>query len=185
VTSSNLDIHLPVSRSLARLKAKAVMGQCGLTADDREDIEAQLLLAFCSRLRLFNSERSSLATFTCRVMDKEVASILRYRLAQRRLQLGRPELVESGAPDHAYGAAPSTPERLEFWLDVSKVIKALPAPLRETVVALCCGSPSEASEALGTARSVVYERIAQIRQAFLTAGIGPAYFAAGSGHLEI
>jgi hypothetical protein len=88
VTSSNLDIHLPASRGLARLKAKAVVGQCGLTADDREDIEAQLLLAFCSRVDRFNSERSSLATFTCRVMDREVASILRYRLAQRRLQLG-------------------------------------------------------------------------------------------------
>jgi DNA-directed RNA polymerase specialized sigma24 family protein len=185
VTSSNLDIHLPVSRGLARLKAKAVIGQCGLTADDREDIEAQLLLAFCSRVDRFNSERSSLATFTCRVMDKEVASILRYRLAQRRLQLGRPELVDSGVPDHAYGASPSTPERLEFWLDVSKVIKAFPAPLRETVMALCCGSPTEASEALGTARSVVYERIAQVRRAFLAAGIGPAYFSVGSGRLEI
>jgi hypothetical protein len=74
---------------------------------------------------------------------------------------------------------------LEFWLDVGKVIKALPAPIRETVMALCCGSPTEASEALGTARSVVYERIAQVRRAFLAAGIGPAYFSVGSGRLEI
>jgi hypothetical protein len=53
--------------------------------------------------------------------------------------------------------------------------------LRETVLALRCGSPTDASEALGTARSVVYERIAQIRHAFLAAGIGPAYFTVGGG----
>jgi hypothetical protein len=46
-------------------------------------------------------------------------------------------------------------------------------------MALRCGSPTEASETLGTARSVVYDRIAHIRAAFLAAGIGPNYFAAG------
>ena len=49
------------------------------------------------------------------------------------------------------------------------------------MLALRCGSPTEASEALGTARSVVYERIVQIRQAFLAAGVGPAYFTVGGG----
>lgn len=181
MTNSNLDTHLPATRGLARFKAKTVIGQGGLTVDDREDIEAQLLLAMCSRVGRFDSERSSLGTFTCRVMDREVASILRYRLAQRRLQLGRPELIDRGTPDHVYGASPSTTQQQDFWLDVSKVVKTLPAPLRQTVLALRCGSPTEASEALGTARSVVYERIAQIRQAFLAAGIGPAYFTVGGG----
>ena len=64
---------------------------------------------------------------------------------------------------------------------MGKVMKALPVPLRETVLALRCGSPTEASQALGMARSVVYERIAQIRQAFLAAGVGPTYFTAGGG----
>ncbi len=181
MTNSTMDTHIPDARGLARMKAKAVIGQGGLTADDREDIEAQLLLAVCSRVGRFDDERSSIGTFSWRVMDKEVASILRYRLAQRRLQLGRPEFIDGGAPDHVYGAAPAATERLEFWLDVGKVMKTLPAPLQETVLALCCGSPTEASEALGAARSVVYERIAQIRHVFLAAGIGPAYFTAGGG----
>lgn len=179
MTNPNLDLHVPATRGMARLKARAVIGQGGLTADDREDVEAQLLLAMCSRVSRFNSERSSLGTFTCRVMDREVASILRYRLAQRRLHLGRPELVGGGELDDLFVASPSTVERQEFWLDVGKVMKTLPAPLRETVLALRGGSPTEASRRLGTAKSVVYERITQIRQAFLAAGIGPAYFAAG------
>lgn len=179
MTNANLDLHVAAARGLARIKASAAIGQCGLTIDDREDIEAQLLLAICSRARKFDSGRSSPGTFNSRVMDREVASILRYRLARRRLHLGRPELLDGGALDEISVATPSTAARQEFWLDVGKVVKKLPAPLKETVLALRSGSPTEASRTLGTAKSVVYERIAQIRQAFLAAGIGPAYFAAG------
>jgi RNA polymerase sigma-70 factor (ECF subfamily) len=179
VTSTNMAHHLPAARCLARAKANAAIGQCGLTPDDREDIEAQLLLTFFLRARKFDTGRSSLRTFTSRVMDREIASILRYRLAGRRLQLGRPELLDGGAIDDLHVASPSTIERQEFWLDVAKIMSGLPATLRETVLALRCGSPTEASQLLGTARSVVYERITLIRQAFLAAGIGPTYFSPG------
>ena len=184
----NFDSALPTARGIARLKARAAIGQCGLTPGDREDIEGQLLLALCSRLHKFDGQRSCLRTFACRVMDREVASILRYRLAQRRLPLGRPDLVEDGAAcdplddetlDLRTVASPSPAQRLEFWVDVGRVMETLPVVLRETVLALCCGSPTEASEDLGKARSVVYERIGQIREAFLAAGVGPTYFAAG------
>ncbi len=179
MTNLNFDHHVTAARGMARAKAKRVIGQGGLTREDREDIEAQLLLTLCRRVRKFDSGRSSIGTFTSRVMDREVSSILRYRLAGRRLHLGRPELADGGALDQIYAAAPSTIERQEFWLDVSKVMTRLPATLRETVLALRCGSPTEASQILGTAKSVVYERIAQIRQAFLAVGIGPTYFSSG------
>jgi DNA-directed RNA polymerase specialized sigma24 family protein len=181
VTNLDLDRHLPAARGLARRKARAVIGRCGLTPEDREDVEAQLLLALCLRFGKFDVRRSSLKTFTCRVMDREVASILRHRLAQRRIQLSRPELIEDNGSEHVFGALPSTVQRQEFWMDVAKITSTFPAPLRETVLALRCGSPSEAGEALGTARSVVYDRIVQIRRAFLAAGIGPAYFSPGGG----
>ena len=179
MTNSSLDPYLPSVRDLARLKAHTAIGQCGLSEADREDIESQLLLAVCARLPKFDHQRSSLRTFTSGVMDKEVTSILRYRLAQRRLQLGRPELIERDVPDHVYEKSPSKAQQQEFWLDVGKVMITLPAKLRETLLALRCGSPTEASRNLGTAKSVVYERIAQIRHAFLAAGVGPAYFAPG------
>jgi hypothetical protein len=181
VTHVDLGRHLSATRGLARLKARAAIGLCGLTPDDREDLESQLLLAVCARLPKFDGQRSSLNTFTRCVMDKEVASILRYRLAQRRLLLGRPELLERDGQDHVCGKWPSTIQQQEFWLDVDKVVKTLPMSLRDTVLALCCGSPTEASRNLGTAKSVVYDRIAQIRQAFLAAGVGPKYFALGDG----
>jgi DNA-directed RNA polymerase specialized sigma24 family protein len=179
VTNLNLDHHLTAARGLARAKANKAIGQGGLTREDREDIEAQLLLTLCRRAPKFDSGRSSIGTFTSQVMDREVASILRYRLAGRRLHLGRPELADGAALDQLNVAAPSTIEQQEFWLDVGKVMKTLPTVLRETVLALSCGTPTEASQTLGTAKSVVYERIAQIRQAFLAVGIGPTYFSSG------
>ncbi len=179
MTNPNLETHLPVARGLARLKARTVIGRCGLTANDREDIEAQLLLAFCVRFRKFDGRRSSIKTFSCRVMDTEIASVLRYRMARRRQQSTPPERIDDSAADHACDVSPSTAQCQEFWLDVAKIMKRLPAPLRETVLALRCGSPAEASQTLGTARSVVYDHIAQIRHVFRAAGIGPAYFTPG------
>lgn len=179
MTKPTPEHHLLAARSVARAKANTVIGQCGLTMDDREDVEAQLLLTLCRRAPQYDSNRSSIGTFASQVMDREVASILRYRLAARRLHLGRPELIDGAALDDLSAASPFTVERQEFWLDVGKVVKTLPAALRETVIALHCGSPTEASRTLGTAKSVVYERIAQIRQAFLAAGIGPTYFSPG------
>ena len=174
------DSAIQAVRSLARLRAKAVIGQGGLTADDREDVESQLLLAVCSQMRNFDAARASQRTFICRVMDREIAAILRYRLAGCRRQLGRPELIDGEAiADLAQVTVPSSADCAEFWLDVGKVVRTLPAHLRKTVRALRCGSPTEASETLGTARSVVYEHIAHIRKAFRAAGIGPNYFVAG------
>lgn len=103
MTNLNLDHHMTAARGLARAKANMVIGQGGLTTDDREDIEAQLLLALCRRARKFDGGRSSVNTFTSRVMDREVASILRYRLAGRRLHLGRPELVDGDVLDQNGG----------------------------------------------------------------------------------
>lgn len=181
MTNPSFEEAFPVARELAHRKALAAVHRCGFTRDDREDIEAQLLLTFVLRAKKFDSSRSSLKTFASQVMDREVASILRYRLAGRRLQLGRPELVDGDAPDHLSIAGPSTIERQEFWLDVAKVMRTLPLTLRKTVIALRCGSPTEASQVLGIARSVVYQRIAQIRETFLAAGIGPTYFNPGGG----
>jgi DNA-directed RNA polymerase specialized sigma24 family protein len=188
VKNTTIEDILPVAGRLCRLKAKSVIGQCGLRPDDREDIESQLLLALYSRLPRYNSRRCSVRTFTCRVIDKEIASIFRYRLAHRRLQLGRPDLVDdiddpiTSLSDAHAGASSRLFQNgrcQDFWLDVGKVTERLPEATREVAAALRCGSPTEASRNLGLARSAVYERIGQIRSALLKAGIGPGYFSPG------
>ncbi len=180
MTYRDIEGHLSAARAVARAKARTAIGRCGLTPGEREDIESELLLALCERLPRFNSQLSSLRTFASCVMEREIASIVRYRLAHRRLHLGRPELVEHDAPESVYGASPSTAQQQNFWLDVDRVLRALPTPLQETVMALRCGSATEASRELGAAKSVVYDRISQIRDAFLSAGIDARYFHRGA-----
>src|ERR1035441_6812227 len=68
----------PIARELARQKALRVIGCCGLAPDDRDDVARQLVATFYSRFGKFDGGRASVRTFASRVMDKELASILRY-----------------------------------------------------------------------------------------------------------
>src|SRR5271165_6156133 len=79
-----LDQALPVVRNLAERKASAFVRRCRLAIDEREDVESQLALTFIARWPKFDGERASVQTFASRLMDKELLSILRYRLAQGR-----------------------------------------------------------------------------------------------------
>jgi hypothetical protein len=81
-----LDEALPIVRNLAVRKANAFVRRCQLAVDERADVESQLVLIFITRWPKFDSERASVRTFASRLMDKELTSILRYRLAQSRRQ---------------------------------------------------------------------------------------------------
>lgn len=168
----------PVARALAHQKSLSVVGCCGLTAADREDIEADLLLDFYVRFSKFDGQRASIRTFASRVMDKELTSILRYHLAVRRRHLAASDLSDECGEHHANGvdAVPADAQRHQFWVDVDRALASVPAALRETALALCWSSPSELSRALGRSRTIIYARIHRLREAFLAAGIGPAYF---------
>ena len=78
----------PAARDVARQKAIGAVGRCGLTHDDCDDVAGQLLVTFYTRFKRFDGDRASVRTFASRVMDKELTSILRYRLAGRRRHLG-------------------------------------------------------------------------------------------------
>jgi len=90
------DKIFPIARELARQKALRVIGCCGLAPDDRDDVASQLVATFYSRFGKFDGGRASVRTFASRVMDKELASILRYRMAVRRKHG-----VEESFPDDA------------------------------------------------------------------------------------
>ena len=168
----------PIARDLARQKAVGAVGRCGLTPNDREDVASQLVATFYARFGKFDGDRASVRTFASRVMDKELTSILRYRLAGCRRHLSEeaaPEEMVDSVPDHA----PTVVEQREFWLDVERALAPLPGVLLDTARALCWHTPSELSRVPGQSRTVVYRRMRRLREALLAAGIGPTYFAAG------
>ncbi len=169
----------PIAREVARQKALSIVGRCGLTPADREDIEGQLLFTFYLRFPKFDARRASVRTFASRVMDKELVSILRYRQAfRRRCSLAPASLEELNETDHgtAMVDGPSPAQRRQFWLDVDRALASRSELLHETALVLCWDSPSEMSRTLGRSRTAIYGRIRRLREAFMAAGIGPTYF---------
>lgn len=79
-----LEQALPAVQDLARRKANAFVRRCGLSIDEREDVQSRLVLIFLIRWPQFDGARASIRTFASRVMDKELTSFLRYRLAEGR-----------------------------------------------------------------------------------------------------
>ncbi|GEM_PF-1111310 len=176
----------PPARELARQKALQVIGRCGLTPEDCDDVASQLLLTFYARFDRYDSNRGSIRTFASRLMDKELNSILRYRLAGRRRHLGEGLVSEDiaaleTAPLSSDPAALTLADRQNFWLDFERVMDQLPDVLRETALALCWYTPTELSRLPGHSRTIIYRRIRRLREALAAAGIGPDYFAGAGG----
>ena len=166
------DVFL-IARSLARKKANGAIGHCGLSPADRDDIESELLLTFYVAFPKFDSERASVRTFASRVMDKELKSILRHRLAKCRRQLLEAKSLDDLAD---LGQKSTRIDRQRFWMDMDRALAPCSAALRETAVALCWESPLQLSRSLGRSRACIYDRIRRLRNAFDAAGIEPDYF---------
>jgi DNA-directed RNA polymerase specialized sigma24 family protein len=173
----------PIARDLARRKAIGAVGRCGLTLDDCDDVASQLEATFYVRFGKFDGGRASIRTYASRVMDTELASLLRYRMVGRRRCH-----VEEGLPgdagemaDSASVRTPTVVEQRQFWIDVERALAPFPRVLLDTAQALCWHTPSDLSRVPGQSRTVVYRRMRRLRSALLAAGIGPSYFSPPDG----
>ena len=161
-----LDQALPVVRNLAGRKANAFVRRCRFAIDEREDVQSQLVLIFIARWPKYDGERASVQTFASRLMDTELTSILRYRLAQSRQPCELP-VLDTG---------PASASIHQFRVDLERAIAPLPEVVRETASALSWLSTVEAAGAVGCSRQMISRRKHQIRDALMAAGIGSNYF---------
>lgn len=173
VADLTFDQALPVVRNLAERKANAFVRRYRFATDEREDVKSQLILTFITRWPKYDGERASVQTFASRLMDKELTSILRYRLAQSRQTCEVPVLA----------VGPAAASIHQFRIDVERAIAPLPDTIRETASALGWYSTVEAAGVMGCSRQTVSIRKHQIREAFLSAGIKANYFAGESMNL--
>lgn len=164
-----LDQALPVVQNLAGRKANAFIRRYGLLSSEREDVQSQLMLSFLAGWPHYDASRASIRTFASRVMDRELVSILRYRLAQSRQQRELPPR-ETG---------PSEAARRRFRVDIARALGPLPLIVRKTAAALVFSTQSEAADKLGCSCQMISERKFRIRRVLIAAGIGPDYFSAG------
>jgi len=170
VADVTLDQALPAVRNLAGRKARAFVHRWRLAIDEREDVESQLVLTFIARWPRFDGERASVQTFASRLMDKELTSMLRYRLAQGRQRRELPVL----------DAGPTSASIHQFRIDLERAMASLPEIVRETAFALSLLSAVEAAAVVGCSRQMIGRRKHQIREALIAAGIGSNYFSSSS-----
>jgi DNA-directed RNA polymerase specialized sigma24 family protein len=162
-----LDEVLPLVRKLAVRKANAFARRCPCVRGERQDVASQLILSFLKRWPQFDPGRASVATFASRLMDAELISILRYRLAQGRQRCALPA-PEAGLPPTLIH---------QFRVDLDRALAPLPRVVRRTASALAWFSTSGAAGALGCSRQIIHKRKHQIRDAMVAAGITSNYFA--------
>ena len=161
-----LDQALPVAQDLAERKANAFVRRCRFASDEREDVRSQLVLTFITRWPKFDGERASVRTFASRLMDKELTSILRYRLALSR------QPCELPVPD----VGPTSASIQQFRVDLKRAMAPLPDVVRKTASALSCFSTVDAARVMGCSRQMISKRKHQIRDALLATGIRSNYF---------
>jgi hypothetical protein len=169
VDSVTLDQALALVREVAQRKARAFARRWRFTYDEGEDVESDLVLAFIYRWPKFDPARASIQTFASRLMDKELISIVRYRLAQRRQAREFPTGAgrTMGAPIH------------QFRIDLERALAPLPTVVRQTAAALSCLSAVDAASAARCSRQTINNRKRQIGKALLAGGISPTYFHGG------
>jgi len=170
---------------LVRSKAKQLVGRYGFTKSDRADIEQELMRDLCQHLPRFNPKRANRKTFINRIVDHAVVTLIRRQQAAMRdhRRNGGSLNEDVKAPDgrvtkradtlnaEMNRAGRSDLDGRLLVLDVHAVVAVLPEDLRDLAARLQTQSMAQAAREMGVARSVVYERVAELRRILERAGL--------------
>jgi RNA polymerase sigma-70 factor (ECF subfamily) len=172
------------ARGLIRKKANQVIGRAGITAQDREDLEQELILGLLRRRRSYDPRRGRSTTFSRLAVVHVLANVLRARHAKKRgagsttslskrvttddgvhADLG--QTVAAGDQDKHRGRRPRTPaEAADLARDVTDILEVLPTELRDLAVRLKTDTITQVARDLGKPRSTVASWVRQLRQRF-------------------
>jgi len=181
----------PYVVNLIRIRARQLVGQYGLTASDREDIEQDLKLDLLRRIPKFDSSRAEFRTFADRVIDHAVARLIEYRIAPIRdcrievLSLqeavagddGEETLMEDlpheDASLHQRGYHSSlTTDDQDRSIDLERAMARLTPEQRDLCQQLLASlTMTEIAEAKGVSRDWLYEIRREIQRIFEEAGL--------------
>lgn len=164
----------PATLALVRRKARLLEGQAGLTAQDLNDVEQDLLLAMLPRLACHDPGRSPLGAYLRLLLDHEADRLIRRRLAAKR-RGGRPAAVDAVDP-HRDARTGREPGRAEgdgdLVRDLARAIAQLPAELQDLVEAFgSSDTVAGAARILGRKRTTVHDQLTRLRDRFREAGL--------------
>ncbi len=174
-------------RELIRNQARKLIGKCGFTRSDRDDIEQELTIHCWQQREKFDPDRGQWSTFVNRVAGNRIASIIEYRQAAKRdyrreaMSLnqfvcdGNGERVElaqlmSDQDCHRLERRDEAAQR-DLACDVRAFIVRLSPEDRELCQARQDHPPTEAARQLGISRGTLYDRIGKLRPLSEDAGL--------------
>ncbi len=174
---------------LIRHKARQLVGKAGLTENDRQDLEQELMIDLLSRMKHFNPAKGKKTTFLTRIVERRISNILEARFAQCRdwrkctASLNDPipggnddsteriEQVSSDGQMGHQGRETIEQRQNDIRFDVDRVIAALPEDLQELCEKLQSSNMAEIAREMGVPRSTLYGKLTKLRDAFREAGL--------------
>ena len=187
----NTNEHTSISeyaRTLISVKANQLVGKYGFSADDREDIEQDLVVAILEAAPSWDAGRGSRNTYDNRIVLRKIATIIRHRKRQRRdyrrnvASLHDAARDEDGASvtvgdmmtddaDRRGSKSSGNPDRIDLAVDLRQAVGRLEPELRRLCALLTTGTKAAAAEAIGVSKPTVFKRRDAIRQRFCELGL--------------
>lgn len=168
---------------LIKFKARQLSRRSGFTRTDRSDLEQELWADLLDRLPRYNSGKASLNTFIARVVDRKVATILRYHFAAMRsparneASLNEPVADSDGRMVERHQTTPEAAGAYQpiqdLRRDLDEVRSNLPSDvLREIMDAIGMGGTvNSIATDMGLSRRAVERHVGDLRRIFEDAGL--------------
>ncbi|MCL4499291.1 MAG: sigma-70 family RNA polymerase sigma factor [Chloroflexi bacterium] len=163
------------ARDYIRQRVAKLVGKCGFTMSDCEDIEQEIMISLCEQLRLYDPGRGSVEQFINKVATSRIRNIVRQQIACKRdfrmiaFSLDSILRDEDGPVGcstdalNAPGFGYYTQDQLDLKIALEQAMDELPLYLVRLCEALKRGSISAAARELGISRRTARRRMEELR----------------------
>ncbi|HRQ76179.1 MAG TPA: hypothetical protein PK098_09705 [Phycisphaerales bacterium] len=187
----NTNEHTGISeytQTLISVKANQLTGHYGFTADDREGIEEDLVVAVLEAAPSWDASRGSRNTYDNRIVHRKIATIIRHRKRVRRdyrrtgvslderiadedgLPLTRGEMLADDA-DCRSASGTSAADLIDLAADVRAALERLDPELQHLCRLLVTHTKAAIARELGVSKPTVLKRCKAIRDHFSKFGL--------------
>lgn len=164
---------------IIRRKVRGLMGRCGFTKQDREDLKQELVLRLLQAMPSFDPNQGHWNVFVTTVIERAAGKIKRHRRAQKRQfdkECSLEALLEETDEEQTEILQQTEPEvrrelaARDLQIDMAEFLATLPDDLRDLAERLQWKCLSEVARELRLPRTTLQRRFDRLRQRFLEAG---------------
>jgi len=154
-------------------RAKSLADQLRLSAEDREDLQQDMIVTLLEAATAFDPAKAGHHTFIERILDRFSMRFLRDAVGRQEHACWDPDAYDELEDEEPIDRK-AAPAILEDRLDVRSVIDQMPAELQLIALTVMkCGNVPEAAEALGMTQTGFQCQLERMREYFSKAGFDP------------